>query len=82
MVPLSGARAGLVQTITDGYGKRIALGYQAWVRSPILGGSNGPPPLVPTNHPTTTLPTVKKPNCDKPYFYDAKGNKVFREECL
>lgn len=42
---LGAARAGLLQTITDGYGKRISVSYDAHVRSPIAG-DGGPPPVV------------------------------------
>jgi hypothetical protein len=31
---------------------------------------------------TPPAPTVAKPSCDPPYYYDARGNRVFKQECL
>jgi eukaryotic-like serine/threonine-protein kinase len=45
-----------------------------------------PPPPTPTPAPKPT-PTAASPNtprvsCDPPFFFDSKGNRVFKQECL
>jgi serine/threonine-protein kinase len=39
-----------------------------------------PPAARPAAAPAA--PAAVKPNCDPPYFYDAKGRRVFKQECL
>ncbi len=37
---------------------------------------------VAATSPTTKPTTAAKPSCDPPFFFDAKGRKVFKPECL
>ncbi len=43
-----------------------------------------PEPPVPTPKPAPTPagPSTARVNCDPPFFFDSKGNRVFKQECL
>jgi serine/threonine-protein kinase len=56
---------------------------------PILRGSPPAPaaPVVAPSAPVTPAPTPETPpkpaaNCDPPYYFDARGNRLFKPECM
>ena len=53
--------------------------------SPAASASTVAKPATPRAYPAATPPIATptaKGNCDPPYYYNAKGTKVFKQECL
>ncbi|MGD0678917.1 MAG: protein kinase [Polyangiaceae bacterium] len=53
-----------------------APGFKNAATSATAARASGVPP------PTVALPAASAMKCDPPYFFDAKGNRVFKAECL